>query len=227
MWRTTGQVPHVTNAPHRVAFGSRDGKGGRNSNPTVTCNKGRAFHGLGDLWIFGRRFKRVLSQPVRCDDISFPGILGLDEGWIPLGKTPVTQRRPLGLMRWRTTKDGYDPIEVAPNEGILSFNLVPHGTSLPGMVHVPAGSYELESEGKTVDLSEYWLDKYEVTNREFKRSLMQAGTAIHSFGRSRSLEMVARFRGSKRWRSFATLPVARGHQLGNLVATRMGKMTGR
>jgi eukaryotic-like serine/threonine-protein kinase len=127
-----------------------------------------------DAWNSVTRPLPVTSDPPGAD-VSFRAYSGLDEGWIPLGKTPVTQRRPLGLMRWRVTKDGYDPIEVAPNEGILSFNLVPHGTSVPGMVHVPAGSYELESEGKTVDLPDYWLDKYEVTNREFKRFVDAGG----------------------------------------------------
>jgi eukaryotic-like serine/threonine-protein kinase len=53
--------------------------------------------------------------------------------------------------------------------------LVQRGTSLPGMVYVPAGSYELESEGRTVELPDYWLDKYEVTNREFKKFLDEGG----------------------------------------------------
>ena len=127
-----------------------------------------------DAWNSVTRPLPVTSDPPGAD-VSFRAYSGLDEGWIPLGKTPVTERRPLGLMRWRVTKDGYDPIEVAPNEGIPNFNLVPHGTSVPGMVHVPAGSYELESEGKTVDLPEYWLDKYEVTNREFKRFVDAGG----------------------------------------------------
>jgi dienelactone hydrolase len=78
-------------------------------------------------------------------------------------------------MRWRVSKDGYDPIEDAPNQGILHFSLVPRGTSLPGMVYVPNSSYELESEAHAVDLPEYWLDKYEITNREFKRFIDDAG----------------------------------------------------
>jgi eukaryotic-like serine/threonine-protein kinase len=53
--------------------------------------------------------------------------------------------------------------------------LVPHGTSLAGMVYVPAAAYELESEGKTVDLPDYWIDKYELTNREYKRFVDDGG----------------------------------------------------
>ena len=115
----------------------------------------------------------VTSTPSGAE-VSFRSYSGADEGWIPLGKTPLTERWPLGLLRWRVTKDGYDPIEVAPND-LPNFTLVPRGTSVPGMVYVPAGSYELESEGKTVDLPEYWLDKYEVTNREFKQFIDSGG----------------------------------------------------
>ena len=127
-----------------------------------------------EAWNSVTRPLPVTSDPPGAD-VAFRAYSGLDEGWIPLGKTPVTQRRPLGLMRWRVTKDGYDPIEVAPNEGVPNFTLVPRGSSVPGMVYVPAGSYELESEGTTVDLPEYWLDKYEVTNREFKQFIDAGG----------------------------------------------------
>ncbi len=116
----------------------------------------------------------VTSDPPGAD-VAFRAYSGADEGWIPLGTTPVSKRRPLGLMRWRVTKDGYDPLEVAPNDPVPNFALVPLGTSLPGMVYVPAGSYELESEGRTVEFPDYWLDKYEVTNREFKKFVDEGG----------------------------------------------------
>ncbi len=127
-----------------------------------------------DAWKGVTRPFPVTSDPAGAD-VAFRAYSGADDGWIPLGTTPVGKRRPLGLMRWRVTKDGYDPLEVAPNDPIPNFALVPRGTSLPGMVYVPAGSYELESEGRTVELPDYWLDKYEVTNREFKKFIDEGG----------------------------------------------------
>jgi formylglycine-generating enzyme required for sulfatase activity len=43
------------------------------------------------------------------------------------------------------------------------------------MVYVPASEYELESENRKVKLPEYWLDKYEITNREFKKFIDAGG----------------------------------------------------
>jgi len=127
-----------------------------------------------DTWRSVARPFPVTSEPESAN-VEFRAYSGTDEGWIPLGRTPLSKNRPIGLMRWRVTKDGYDAIEVAPNDPLPNFALVPRGTSLPGMVYVPAGSYELESEGRTVELPDYWLDKYEVTNREFKKFVDEGG----------------------------------------------------
>ncbi|MGZ4789515.1 MAG: bifunctional serine/threonine-protein kinase/formylglycine-generating enzyme family protein [Terriglobales bacterium] len=116
----------------------------------------------------------VTSEPPGAD-VAFRDYSGKDSGWIALGKTPLHERRPLGLVRWRVTKDGYEPIEVAPNEAAPNFTLVANGNTVAGMVYVPAGSFELENERRSVDLPEYWLNKYEITNREFKKFIDEGG----------------------------------------------------
>ena len=45
-------------------------------------------------------------------EVSIRALSGKDEGWIALGRTPLTARVPLGQMRWRFTLSGYDPREV-------------------------------------------------------------------------------------------------------------------
>jgi hypothetical protein len=75
----------------------------------------------------------------------------------------------MAYIRWRLEKEGFDPIEAAsyPYFPRSSYTLHAAGSSPPGMVWVPAGQRTISD--KPVDLAGFWLDKFEVTNREFKR----------------------------------------------------------
>ena len=73
------------------------------------------------------------------------------------------------MLRWRITKDGYDPIEIAPDHPAFQAHLVPKGSTIPGMVYVPAGSFALESDHVDIALPAYWMDQYEVTNENYAR----------------------------------------------------------
>ena len=110
----------------------------------------------------------VISSPPGAD-VSFRSYAGTDEGWIGLGQTPTSAPRPIGLMRWRFTKPGFDSIEIAPNRPAVETALAPAGTTPAGMVYVPAGTFEPETSLPSFELPAYFLDKFEVTNRDFKR----------------------------------------------------------
>lgn len=119
------------------------------------------------------------ASPITSDpsgaDVAFRSYGSDDEGWIGLGRTPVSKRHPVGLLRWRVTKDGFDPLEIAPNNAGFQASLVPRGTTPAGMVFVPAGTFELESNHAEVKLAPYWFDEYEVTNRAFKAFVDKGG----------------------------------------------------
>jgi eukaryotic-like serine/threonine-protein kinase len=90
-------------------------------------------------------------------------------GWLELGVTPLEHTRvPFGLLRWRLTKPGYETLEVARGLQDLEFHLVPHEAARPGMVLVPGGSFELESTRESVAVPDFWLDRHEVTNQQYK-----------------------------------------------------------
>jgi serine/threonine protein kinase/formylglycine-generating enzyme required for sulfatase activity/dienelactone hydrolase len=94
---------------------------------------------------------------------------GADAPWLRLGTTPMNHLRiPSGTLRFRLVKPGFETLSVAQEPFQLDFRLVPDSGSLPGMVFVPGSSFELESTGETVELPDYWLGRYEVTNREYK-----------------------------------------------------------
>jgi formylglycine-generating enzyme required for sulfatase activity/dienelactone hydrolase len=119
------------------------------------------------------------ASPITSDppgaDVAFREYSGADEGWIGLGRTPVNARHPMGLLRWRVAKDGFDSVEIAPDHPGFHAALVPRGTTPAGMVFVPGGTFELESSHTEVKLAPYWLDKYEVTNRAFKEFVDKGG----------------------------------------------------
>lgn len=100
--------------------------------------------------------------------------------WESLGRSPLEQILiPSGHLRWRVTKEGFDDVEGATAWagalfGTLSFALHPRGIAPPGMVFVPGGAHRLRG-GPAVKLEDYWLDKYEVTNRQFQEFVNASG----------------------------------------------------
>jgi formylglycine-generating enzyme required for sulfatase activity/dienelactone hydrolase len=102
--------------------------------------------------------------------------------WRNLGRSPLKQVRvPQGSFRFRATKQGHEPAEtmaLLQQAGTLRLALDPVGAQ-PGMVHVPAGAFRtiLAHFGVLgpIELGEYWLDRYEVTNRQFKQFLDAGG----------------------------------------------------
>lgn len=86
-----------------------------------------------------------------------------ENGWAVLGKTPLN-RIPAarGFYHWKIEKDGFDLVEGCggPDAVDLKVTLDVTGTLPPGMVRVAASMREGESE--------FFIDRYEVTNKQFK-----------------------------------------------------------
>jgi dienelactone hydrolase/predicted Ser/Thr protein kinase len=100
----------------------------------------------------------------------------------PLGVTPLRDITvPFGHTRWRIVKPGFEPVEATSfPAGALSFTLDPVGARPPEMVRVPGGPYQFRSAAP-VGLDDYLLDRYEVTNREFKRFVDAGGYRRREF----------------------------------------------
>lgn len=92
--------------------------------------------------------------------------------WIPLGRTPLQNALvPFGFRRWRIVEDGYEPREIASGVRIPPVVLSRAGEGPEGMVLVPGSG---PSDDPPAALDDFWIDKYEVTNRQFK-SFVDAG----------------------------------------------------
>jgi formylglycine-generating enzyme required for sulfatase activity/dienelactone hydrolase/predicted Ser/Thr protein kinase len=96
--------------------------------------------------------------------------------WRLLGQSPINDVRiPIGYFRWKIAERGFETVEGAAGlSSLISFTLSPEGTIPAAMVRVPGGDFEWGSTGP-VRLPDYFLDKFEVTNQEFKKFLDSGG----------------------------------------------------
>ena len=117
----------------------------------------------------------TLTVPIRTEpsgaEVYWRDYADSDARWQHVGRTPrdnVTV--PVGYFRWRIDKEGFESQELAGGSRRLANSaptLRPVGSSPAGMVWVPSGSAEIS--GKSVEYAGFWLDKFEVTDREFKK----------------------------------------------------------
>jgi formylglycine-generating enzyme required for sulfatase activity/tRNA A-37 threonylcarbamoyl transferase component Bud32 len=102
-----------------------------------------------------------------------------ERDWMRLGETPI-ENRPIAIpARLRVEKEGYVTWEGAPFHIYLSFRLFTEQEMPPGMVHVPGGPAEFG--GSSVDVPDFWIDKLEVSNRDFKQFVEAGGYREESF----------------------------------------------
>jgi formylglycine-generating enzyme required for sulfatase activity len=107
--------------------------------------------------------------------------------WQYLGRSPIDQRRmPLQFLRWQVRKEGFEPVEVGSwgafflrKSSELHFSLFEKSKTPLGMVWVGGGTFSVWMPGldviPEVALDPYWIDKFEVTNRDFKKFVDAGG----------------------------------------------------
>jgi eukaryotic-like serine/threonine-protein kinase len=119
-----------------------------------------------------------------------------DTAWRPLGRSPLVRTRlPWVLLRLRIERKGFASLEAVPTlprfepiyeagrarmqAATFQFTLDPLGATPPDMVHVPGGPAALELQGvehlPPVQLGDYFIDRTEVTNEQFKRFVDAGG----------------------------------------------------
>jgi formylglycine-generating enzyme required for sulfatase activity/dienelactone hydrolase len=116
-------------------------------------------------------------------ELAFKNYLDMNGDWEPLGRTSQGwETLPFGYYRVRISRAGYAPIEVSSTAigRRVPITLVTENSTPPNMVRVPGGEYGI-SVAKPVLLPDFWLDKYEVTNREFKRFVDAGGYRDRKF----------------------------------------------
>ena len=104
------------------------------------------------------------------------------------GRSPLLQARvPRGFLHWRAQKPGYRTADAILGQWTDQMHLVldPEGNSAPNMVRVAGGKFELElthlGPQPSFELDDYWIDKYEVSNRDFKKFIEAGGYSDPKF----------------------------------------------
>jgi hypothetical protein len=93
--------------------------------------------------------------------------------WTYLGATPIEKVRvPIGIFRWKLEKEGYESVLAASlnfGENDLLRVLDKEGSLPPDMVRVTG------AETPVGKLDDFYIDKYEVTNRKYKEFVDAGG----------------------------------------------------
>ncbi len=109
-----------------------------------------------------------------------------EHSWQRVGRSPIEHLKiPFGYLRWRATKQGFATSEIGSMArerfktlfipgGSTTLNLsLARSESVPeGMVKIPGGTLPVASSDVIPD---YWMDRYEVTNKQFKQFLDAGG----------------------------------------------------
>lgn len=133
---------------------------------------------LLNLWPQFSRSTSILSEPsgARVHRKYYPS---LDEEWEYVGKTPIKEAKiPYGYSLVKLEKEGFQTVYLAAYSGMLRdkvFKLHKEVELPDGMVWVPGGKYGLRMPGlehlDAAQVDDYLIDKYEVTNKQFKQFL--------------------------------------------------------
>jgi dienelactone hydrolase len=96
-----------------------------------------------------------------------------------IGITPLPNVRvPTGYLRYQIAKEGFQPLEGAVftlfSSSSFRYRMTAAAAAPRDMVRVPGGAERL-GDASPIQLEDYWLDKYEVSNRQFKEFVDRGG----------------------------------------------------
>lgn len=118
---------------------------------------------------------------------------GQVDDWRFLGKTPLKPTRlPRGILKFKLEKEGYETTYFSSSNPSLKFynspfdpgwnlepiNLQPQGSVPNGMIYIQGGNFVPALTGSGVDpvfLHPFYIDKFEVTNKDYKEFLDAGG----------------------------------------------------
>jgi dienelactone hydrolase len=159
----------------------------------MTMNDAKRYIATDPVWarldpIIWHRVSISTMPPgaiVSYRDYTTPDAAPTIVGRSPLTGVPV----PNSALVWRVEKEGLDSAEdvSGPLVSRLDFALFAHTSAPPGMVHASVGDapYQMYIPGldhlPAVRLRDFWIDRYEVTNREFKKFVDDGGYRRREF----------------------------------------------
>jgi eukaryotic-like serine/threonine-protein kinase len=134
---------------------------------------------LKQLWVNITYLASIDSTPTGAD-VAVKTYLAGDDAWTSLGRTPLANIRvPFPQTRVRVTKEGFAPFDGTLTSFKPNYILDPPAAIPAGMVRVPAGSSDVL--GVTAQVQDFWMDRFEVTNKEFKAFVDRGGYRTKEF----------------------------------------------
>jgi eukaryotic-like serine/threonine-protein kinase len=133
------------------------------------------------LWNTTSLLAAIKTDPPGAE-VAVKPYLEPDAPWESLGRSPVAGvRLPATYLRWRISKPGFRTVEGAHlSQMIPVFVLTAEESAPEGMVHVDGGPFRYNNV-RPVVLTDFWLDRYEVTNRQFKAFVDKGGYRTQAF----------------------------------------------
>jgi dienelactone hydrolase len=147
---------------------------------------------LAELWPQMSQILSFATDPPGAE-VFFKKYAAPESEWRVLGTTPLAKITvPLGFFEWKITKAGYEDFHAAartpaerlqppflPSSSLQKIPLDRKGSVPDGMVTVPRGNLRINISAFGLigpfSLQDYFIDRYEVTNREFKQFVDRGG----------------------------------------------------
>ena len=109
----------------------------------------------------------------------------IDSDWEYMGRSPIDKARTsVGYKRWKIEKEGFETVEGAKGTETgsiveIRIQLDEKDSLSPGMTRMPGGAFTPRLVGldhlEAQQINDYLIDKYEVTNYEFKKFIDSGG----------------------------------------------------
>jgi formylglycine-generating enzyme required for sulfatase activity/predicted Ser/Thr protein kinase len=116
----------------------------------------------------------IVTNPAGAD-ISWKNYRDIQAPWEYLGKSPVKGLLvPRAYLRWKIVREGNESRELAAFSTSRIDVALYGAPAAPGMVLIPGGTFPFQPT-QNVKVDDYWLDRYEVTNRQYKEFVDQGG----------------------------------------------------
>lgn len=137
---------------------------------------------LSNIWPEISKQVSIQSDPPGAV-VYFKEYKAVDSRWEYLGQTPIVMTRvPIGFFRWKAEKEACENVEGSAwsSVGLMNLILDKKGSIPSEMVRVPGGVAGFApipglSNVKSVKLEHFLIDRYEVTNRQFKEFVESGG----------------------------------------------------
>ena len=122
--------------------------------------------------------------PLKSDppgaEVLVKGYSAPEDGWLSLGRTPIEQASvPRGIPRIKMIKEGYVTFDGTVSGFVTNAVLDPVHSMPAGMVRVPPGSSSVS--GLSMPNPSFFIDRFEVTNRQFKAFVDAGGYSKQEF----------------------------------------------